>query len=152
MQLTAKGSRQKKSLSLLPAIPLDVLFEVKKTVYRCYSPTLTCDQLHEVFSNLTPMDIIHVSQTSRIFRDTLMKRNATSVWKAARERFGAPECPSTMSEPQWAVFLFGNLCQVCKRYILVKASQHLFGFEWSPRIVVRKAYRSPILPSCVGFA
>ena len=31
-QSSAKGSRQKKSLSLLPAMPLDVLFEVKKIV------------------------------------------------------------------------------------------------------------------------
>jgi hypothetical protein len=31
-QSSAKGSKQKKSLSLLPAMPLDVLFEVKKTV------------------------------------------------------------------------------------------------------------------------
>jgi len=29
-QSSAKSSRQKKSLSLLPAMPLDVLFEVKK--------------------------------------------------------------------------------------------------------------------------
>jgi len=31
-QSSAKGSRQKKSLSLLPAMPLDVLFEVKKVL------------------------------------------------------------------------------------------------------------------------
>jgi hypothetical protein len=31
-QSSAKGSRQKKSLSMLPAMPLDVLFEVKSIV------------------------------------------------------------------------------------------------------------------------
>ncbi|KIM35789.1 hypothetical protein M413DRAFT_449606 [Hebeloma cylindrosporum] len=90
---SAKGSRRKRTLSLLPTMPLDVLFEV--------------------FSHLSPRDIINLSRTSRIFRDTLMTRNATSVWKGARERLGAPECPSAMSEPQWAVLLFGHLCQSC---------------------------------------
>jgi len=78
-------------------------------------PTLTTDRIHQVFSYLSPKDIIHLSLTSRIFRDTLMMKNAISVWKSARERFGAPELPSNMSEPQWAVLLFGNLCQVGKR-------------------------------------
>ncbi len=43
-----------------------------------------------------------------------MTRNAISVWKATRERVGIPECPSWMSEPAWAVLLFGNVCQVCR--------------------------------------
>ena len=91
-----------------------------KLFYWCYLPTLTADRLLEVFSHLTPKDIIHLSRTSRIFRDTLLTRNANSVWKAAREQCGAPECPPIMSEPQWAVLLFGNLCQVRKRYSFVK--------------------------------
>ncbi|KAJ3504221.1 hypothetical protein NLJ89_g8050 [Agrocybe chaxingu] len=52
------GSRQKKTLSLLPTMPLDVLFEV--------------------FSHLSPKDIINVARTSRIFRETLMSKNATT--------------------------------------------------------------------------
>ncbi|KAJ3502257.1 hypothetical protein NLJ89_g8968 [Agrocybe chaxingu] len=88
-----KGSRQTKSLSLLPTMPLDVLFEV--------------------FSHLSPKDIINLARTSRIFRETLMTTNATMVWKTAREQVGAPDCPSYMSEPQWAVLLFGNICQTC---------------------------------------
>ena len=118
----------------------------------CNPPTLTADRLFEVFSHLTPKDIIHLSRTSRIFRDTLMMKNATSVWKAARERCGAPECPSTMSEPQWAILLFGNLCQVCKRYGFVKGISILSLCLNDPyRIAARKTYPSPNLPSCVGF-
>ena len=41
-----------------------------------------------------------------------MTKNATSIWKASRERLGAPDCPLNMSEPQWAVLLFGKVCQV----------------------------------------
>ena len=87
--------------------------------------TLTVYQIHQVFSHLTPKDVIHLSRTSRIFRDTLMMRNASFVWKAARERFGAPECPSNVSEPQWTVLLFGNHCQVRKRSSFFMALQYL---------------------------
>jgi len=56
-------------------------------------PTLTVYRIHQVFSHLTPRDIIHLSRTSRFFQDTLMMRNAIAVWKAARDK-GAPaiEC------------------------------------------------------------
>ena len=37
-QSSTKGSRQKKSLSMLPAMPLDVLFEVKKKVLSAADP------------------------------------------------------------------------------------------------------------------
>ena len=121
-QSSAKSSRQKKSLSLLPAMPLDVLFEVKNK-NNSLLLMLTANRIYQVFSHLTPKDIIHLSRTSQIFRDTLMTRNATVVWKAARKRFGAPECPMNMSEPQWAVLLFGNNCQVRKSSSLLMASR-----------------------------
>jgi len=38
-QSSTKSSGQKKSLSLLPAMPLDVLFEVKKEKYFFNTPT-----------------------------------------------------------------------------------------------------------------
>ncbi|KIM35798.1 hypothetical protein M413DRAFT_326355 [Hebeloma cylindrosporum] len=87
------SGRQTTSLGQLLAMPLDVLLEV--------------------FSHLDPKDIIHVCRTSRFLRDILMTRNSISVWRAARERIGAPESPSNMNEPQWAAVLFGNVCQTC---------------------------------------
>ena len=42
-----------------------------------------------------------------------MARNATTIWKSARERVRAPDCPVWMSEPVWANLLFGHTCQVC---------------------------------------
>ncbi|KDR69738.1 hypothetical protein GALMADRAFT_145149 [Galerina marginata CBS 339.88] len=87
---TAKG---RKSLSLLPAMPLDLLFEI--------------------IGFLTPKDIISVSRTNKLFRETLRSRNATTVWKAARGRLGVPEPPSDMLEAAWAALLFGNVCQHC---------------------------------------
>ena len=72
--------------------------------------------MYKIFSALGPKDIINLSRTSKIFRDTLLTRNATTVWKAAREREDAPDCPPFLSEPQWAVLLFGYLCQVSKDF------------------------------------
>jgi len=109
----------------------------------------TADRIRQVFSHLTPKDIINLSRTSRVFRDTLMTRNATSVWKASRERLGAPECPSNMSEPQWAVLLFGNVCQVRRS----NGSSHTLCLnEKPPRVVAQKTYTRPSLASCVGSA
>jgi hypothetical protein len=71
----------------MPLPPLDVFFEVKKKKNSLLL-MLTANRIYQVY--ITPKDIIHLSRTSRIFRDTLMARNATFVWKAARERFGAP--------------------------------------------------------------
>jgi len=88
-------------------------------------PALTTARIHQVFSHLSPKDIIHLSRTSRIFRNTLMMKISIFVWKAARERIGAPECPSNMSEPQWAVLLFGNLCQVGKKNPVFTVAQYL---------------------------
>jgi len=79
---SAKNARQTKSLSLLPAMPMDVLFEVK-------SPDndypLSPDRIYQIFSHLSPNDIIQLSRTNLVLQDILMTRSATFVWKAARE-------------------------------------------------------------------
>jgi hypothetical protein len=61
-------------------------FEVKKKKFYQWLPTHAHRLSNSsVFSHLTSKDIIHLSRTSRVFRDTLIMKNATSVWKAARE-------------------------------------------------------------------
>ena len=111
----AKG-RRRKNLDSLLKMPLDVLFEVRHSEYLLF---VCCILYHlpdysklQIFSCLSPNDIISLSRTSKGFRETLMTRNATTVWKAARKRVGAPDCPPCLSEPQWAVLLFTNTCQV----------------------------------------
>jgi hypothetical protein len=54
-----------------------------------------------------------------------MTKNATSVWKAARDYVGAPECPSNMSEPHWAALLCEGVCEVCRISVLSECSRHL---------------------------
>ncbi|PPR02550.1 hypothetical protein CVT26_012018 [Gymnopilus dilepis] len=88
-----KAPRGKKSLSLLPTMPLDVLYEI--------------------FGNLSPKDIFNLAKTNKAFRQTLLSPNATTVWISARQRFGAPDPPEDMSEIAWAALLFGTSCQKC---------------------------------------
>lgn len=88
----AKG-KQKRCLSLLLEMPLDVLYEI--------------------FSHLQPRDIINLTRTSKIFRETLLSRSAITIWKAVCDREDAPECPSWISQPAWVALLFEHVCQSC---------------------------------------
>ncbi|EIW57054.1 uncharacterized protein TRAVEDRAFT_73314 [Trametes versicolor FP-101664 SS1] len=87
--------RAKKTLHDLPNMPIDILFEI--------------------FSKLTPRDLLSISRTTKSFRQLLLSRQAATVWKAAR--LATPpflERPSDVSEPYWANLVYGkSFCQVC---------------------------------------
>ncbi|RXW18806.1 hypothetical protein EST38_g7059 [Candolleomyces aberdarensis] len=89
----AKSARRRKDLSLLPTMPLDILYEI--------------------FGQLSPKDLISLSRTNKMFRKTLLASNATTVWKAAREECNAPEPPRDYNEPRWAALLFLTSCWSC---------------------------------------
>ncbi|KAF8872479.1 hypothetical protein CPB84DRAFT_1799498 [Gymnopilus junonius] len=95
-----QSARGKKSLSLLPTMPLDVLFEV--------------------FGNLSPKDIFNLAKTNKLFRQTLLSPSATTVWMAARQRFEAPDPPDDMTEVAWAALLFGTTCQKVDFYLRLR--------------------------------
>ncbi|KAF8968911.1 hypothetical protein BDZ97DRAFT_1915620 [Flammula alnicola] len=61
-----KPTRQRNTLSLLPTMPLDILFEI--------------------LGFLPPEDLFNLTKTNKLFRETLLSSQATTVWKAARER------------------------------------------------------------------
>ncbi|KAF8901923.1 hypothetical protein CPB84DRAFT_912076 [Gymnopilus junonius] len=90
---TAKVPQWKKTLNLLPKMPLDVLFEI--------------------FSHLDPRDVINLTRTNRLFRDALLSPNATTVWKVVRAQYNAPDPLGNISEARWAELLFGRACQGC---------------------------------------
>lgn len=75
---------------------------------------LTCT-FHQIFGLLGPVDLLHLSRTTKAFRKVLLSNNAVSVWKAARvNRGGVPNCMPGMSEVEWANLLFGgSQCYVC---------------------------------------
>ncbi|KAJ2922785.1 hypothetical protein H1R20_g14292, partial [Candolleomyces eurysporus] len=70
----AKGGRRRKTLSLLPTMPLDVLFEI--------------------FSHLSPQDLLNLTRTSKMLKKTMLDPETNGVWKRARAIYGAPE-PAT---------------------------------------------------------
>ncbi|KAF8872477.1 hypothetical protein CPB84DRAFT_1967442 [Gymnopilus junonius] len=90
---TVQPRRKRQNLSALLTLPLDILFEI--------------------FGHLGPKDNLNLLKTSKLFRETLSSPRATTVWKEARERDGAPDPPSFMSEIGWAVLLYRASCQQC---------------------------------------
>lgn len=62
------------------------------------------------------MDLVNLSRTSKALRRLLMSRKSMWVWIAARRNTGvtgAPDPPEDMSEPAWALLLFGPaVCSV----------------------------------------
>ncbi|RXW23700.1 hypothetical protein EST38_g2173 [Candolleomyces aberdarensis] len=90
---TAKGGRRRKTLSLLPTMPLDVLFEI--------------------FKHLFPKDLINLARTSTAFEKTMSDPRTSTVWIAARRVFDAPDPAKGFTEAQWGELLFGNTCERC---------------------------------------
>jgi hypothetical protein len=62
------------------------------------------------------MDLINLARTSKALRQVLMSRRSMSVWIVARRNATitkAPDPPEDMSEPAWALLLFGPaVCSV----------------------------------------
>ncbi|PBK72126.1 hypothetical protein ARMSODRAFT_1082612 [Armillaria solidipes] len=89
-----QGKRRRRDLSLLPTMPLDILFSI-------------C-------SVLTPRDLISLSRVDRNFCRTLTARNASFVWKAVREAEEGIEPPRGVPEYRWVDLLFGiSACDLC---------------------------------------
>ncbi|KAF8066603.1 hypothetical protein FPV67DRAFT_1495663 [Lyophyllum atratum] len=90
---------RRKSVSLLPTMPMDIQFEILRF--------------------MSPKDLISLTRASKSLRAMLMTRNAITVWKSARENLGCPACPADFSEPRWAVLIFENHCENCgTKYVL----------------------------------
>ncbi|KAF9267015.1 hypothetical protein L218DRAFT_714782 [Marasmius fiardii PR-910] len=71
----------------------------------------------EIFKHLEPLDLLHLSRTSRALRTILMCRGTSrQVWVAARANIvGPPSIPDDMSEPSYASFAFEPICYACRR-------------------------------------
>ncbi|KAJ6458962.1 hypothetical protein DFH09DRAFT_1500942 [Mycena vulgaris] len=91
---SSKSAKTKAKLSLLPSLPLDVLFEI--------------------FGHLPPLDILNMARATKDLRRVLMHRSAISIWKASlRQIRGLPECPQDMEEPAWVNLAFSPFCHNC---------------------------------------
>ncbi|KAJ6520179.1 hypothetical protein C8R45DRAFT_954166 [Mycena sanguinolenta] len=90
----SKYAKTKAKLSLLPSLPLDVLFEI--------------------IGHLPPIDILYLSRTTKDFRGILMHKSAISIWKASvSNNPGLPECPKDMSLPAWVNIVYSPHCHNC---------------------------------------
>ncbi|ESK90516.1 hypothetical protein Moror_13603 [Moniliophthora roreri MCA 2997] len=86
----AKGNTGK--LSLLPTMPLDILFEI--------------------FSNLPPKSLLALIDVNRAFRETF----GGPIWATLKREYQAPDPPpgAVTSEIEWMKLLFGGSgCRMC---------------------------------------
>ncbi|KAF8529890.1 hypothetical protein JB92DRAFT_626746 [Gautieria morchelliformis] len=82
----------------------------------------------KVFGHLHPLDLLHLSRTSKELRRVLMSRHSTFVWKTARLRIkGFPTCPDDLSEPQYARLAFETTCHKCGKSRTLK-------IDWNIRV------------------
>ncbi|RDB27250.1 hypothetical protein Hypma_004519 [Hypsizygus marmoreus] len=79
---------------------------------------LPLDLIFEIFGYLHPLDIFHISQTTKSLRNVVLVRSAQSLWKTAYKRHrDVPRCPPSMSEPAWTALIFSAmLCEECGQY------------------------------------
>ncbi|KAI0660265.1 hypothetical protein C8Q70DRAFT_913822, partial [Cubamyces menziesii] len=75
---------------------------------------LPMDIFYEVASRLHPLDLLHVSRTSKHLRSIVMSRKCKFLWSESLSRIdGLPPCPMGMSEPAYVALIFGRLCMLC---------------------------------------
>ncbi|KAL1678861.1 hypothetical protein EV122DRAFT_290098 [Schizophyllum commune] len=149
--------RKKGKLAALPEMPLYVLYEI--------------------FSNMHPLDLLHVSRTTKMLRSVLMSRSSAWIWKesCARAIPALPPVPADLDIPQFVRLAYDRTCnairaRTCKK-CLVKDNLFIEEFatwHWFPsfknwnyqigqfiprvgRVTRRSRYRYP-KPSIDAFA
>ena len=92
-------------------MPIDVLIEVKFS--RAQSFPIRSYYHEQILRHLKPIDLLHLSRTSKVFRAFLMSRASTHFWRTARANIeGLPDCPEDLSEPAYAHLAFDSRCHV----------------------------------------
>ncbi|KAI0268998.1 hypothetical protein BGY98DRAFT_1101332 [Russula aff. rugulosa BPL654] len=90
------------------------------------------------------MDLVNLARTNKALRDVLMSRKSIWVWLISRRNAGVtkvPNPPDDMSEPAWALLLFGPaVCSQCSTRNI-----HRVDFALRRRLctVCRKKYLVP---------
>lgn len=124
MRIKSKGKSKAGKLAVFMNIPLDIIFEVS------HPSTLHLNQTflyhtgkfdlagipYQILGHLRPLDLLHLSRTTKEFRSLLMDKKTTShIWRAARIKFAPelPDCPPSMSEPKYANLVWDQHCHVC---------------------------------------
>ena len=78
-----------------------------------WAQTLLTFNPSQVAPYLYPLDIIHLSRTSKPLRSLLMSKSSRPIWTTALGNvFELPPCPTDMSEPLYAALVFDHHCFV----------------------------------------
>ncbi|KAG8767281.1 hypothetical protein FRC12_006329 [Ceratobasidium sp. 428] len=76
--------------------------------------TLPVDLFAQIAGLLDPGDLVVLARTNKFFRNMLMSRSATLIWRQSFENIpDLPGCPSDMPEPQYAALVFSPYCTFC---------------------------------------
>ncbi|KAM0749329.1 hypothetical protein T439DRAFT_47771 [Meredithblackwellia eburnea MCA 4105] len=68
----------------------------------------------EILSQVTPPDLVNLSQLSKKFRDLLLSLSCSSLWRAARQTIGVDKLGTNdVSDMQLITFFYDNKCQEC---------------------------------------
>ena len=106
--------RKKAKLSMLPGMPVDVLYEVRRSLLH---RTLTNTKTSQIFSLVHPKDLMRISWTAKVFNRFLTSKSSRHVWQASfsviPKSEKPPICPSGMTEMRYANLLYGQYCMVC---------------------------------------
>ncbi|KAJ6618637.1 hypothetical protein B0H10DRAFT_2029351 [Mycena sp. CBHHK59/15] len=78
-------------------------------------PSMHVDIVFEVLGHLHPIDLMHVSRTSKMYRELLHSPTAGPIWRNAFVgRDPLPMCPVEICGRRWAKLLFGpRKCDEC---------------------------------------
>jgi len=116
------------------------------------------DILLEIFSHVEPIDLFHVSRTTKALRDLITRSNSIFVWRRVYNSENGtkkpPPCPEDINPIRYSNLLFGRNCQVC-------GSINGDVVHWTGRLrfcvecagaQLREFYppqRDPIIPLCI---
>ncbi|TEB13957.1 hypothetical protein FA13DRAFT_1805643 [Coprinellus micaceus] len=104
------GGKRRRTLSLLPTMPLDVLCEVYAHFILPSDEHSLRDSncLGQILGLLSPKDLLNIFRTNSLFKTTLEGSDAKNIWTQARRRFDAPAPPPRFNEPQGEAFNCGT--------------------------------------------
>ncbi|KAG9045712.1 hypothetical protein FS837_005799 [Tulasnella sp. UAMH 9824] len=73
----------------------------------------------EICSFLDAIELRRLSLTDRTFWSVLVSAKSNGIWRQAFKRVAPPmpECPETMSGPDYAQFMLLDACTICKAYL-----------------------------------
>ncbi|OSD06736.1 hypothetical protein PYCCODRAFT_1474173 [Trametes coccinea BRFM310] len=98
-----------------------------KVLSNCPIEGMPWDVLIEVFQHSHPRDLLSLARTTRTLRGFLISRKSAHIWRTSRRSLTIPDCPSELSEPQYAALLFTSECTVCGEPGVMNAQWELLG-------------------------